>query len=233
MSAQSLSNRRAFEDLFNPPEQRSPLDALLGGARACVDFDLFKIRQALAPDNLHQKEVVEKVIAKDGNLILLHPVQGMLRTALAVLEGLAVAALAQRSLLVLPKKSKTECLRSYFLTDYCSFEKDPKGSIERVGADTVLYFSFPLRGEEGARRILAAKDARPFHRNFVAMTNSTVSATLIDIIPLIDAMTDGQHLLGNKTTFGARFMTVDGKLKNSQVLRALLSPYVYQVMGIK
>lgn len=86
---------------------------------------------------------------------------------------------------------------------------------------------------EDTRVGAAMRDARQHHRNFIGLTGSIVSNTPADIVPLVDAMTDGKHMLGNKTVFESRFVQTkqDGSraLKHAPVVRALLAPYVHHV----
>jgi len=121
----------------------------------------------------------------------------------------------------------------YHVVSYDMFRKDPKRYIESAGADTVIYDELHKAKNEGVKTTKAIKDARPFHKNFIGMTGSIVSNTPADIVPLVDAMTNGEHMLGNKSTFEARFVKTDDKgnksLRNGPVVRALLAPYVHHI----
>ena len=216
----------------------------------------------------HQQEAVDKIIAKDGNLLLSHPTgSGKTLSAIAAFEEMRKRGMAHRALVVAPASLRTNFMENgvkrftnstasifgnaqeavpgthvtvdhpgnadYHIVSYDLFRTDPKKYIDAAKADTVIYDELHRAKNQDALITKAIKDARPFHRNFIGMTGSIVSNTPADIVPLVDAMTDGHHLLGNKTTFESRFVETkeDGskKLRNPQVLRALLSPYVHHV----
>lgn len=217
----------------------------------------------------HQKEAVDKIIAKDGSLLLSHPVgSGKTATSIAAFETMRDKGMAERALVVAPASLRTNFLENgikrfttskgaifgnaqevasgshrstddpdpraqYHIVGYELFRTDPKKYIEAAGADTVIYDELHKIKNEGVLTSKAIRDARKYHRNFIGMTGSIVSNTPADIVPLVDAMTDGKHLLGNKTTFEARFVetkdTGAKSLRHPSVLRALLSPYVHHI----
>ena len=217
----------------------------------------------------HQREAVDKVIAKDGNLLLSHPVgSGKTLTAIAAFEELRKRGKAERALVVTPASLRTNFLENgikkftnsrgaifgnaqeaaqgthvttdkpdphaqYHIVSYELFRTDPKKYIDAAKADTVIYDELHRAKNEGVLTSKAVKDARQYHRNFIGMTGSIVSNTPADIVPLVDAMTDGKHLLGSKSAFEARFVQTKENgtkvLRQPQVLRALLSPYVHHV----
>jgi len=121
----------------------------------------------------------------------------------------------------------------YHIVSYDLFRKEPEKYIKAAGADTVIYDELHKAKNEGVLTSVAIKEARPFHRNFIGMTGSLVSNTPADIVPLVDAMTNGKHVLGNKLVFESRFVKTDNQGKKSlnhpQVLRTLISPYVHHV----
>ena len=116
----------------------------------------------------------------------------------------------------------------YHVVSYDLFRAAPEAYIKASGADTVIYDELHKIKNIGATG-KALKDARKFHRNFIGLTGSIVSNTPADLVPLIDAMTDGKHHLGTKENFERRFMTDDGKLQNTPVVRILLNPYIHHV----
>lgn len=217
----------------------------------------------------HQQEAVNKILAKDGSLLLSHPVgSGKTLTSIAAFETMRDRGMANRALVVTPASLRTNYLENgikrftsskgavfgnvqevsagthvssetpdpnaqYHIVGYELFRNDPKKYIEAAGADTVIYDELHKMKNEGVLTTKAIKDARKYHRNFIGMTGSIVSNTPADIVPLVDAMTDGKHMLGNKTTFEARFVetkdTGEKQLRHPSVLRALLNPYVHHV----
>jgi superfamily II DNA/RNA helicase len=116
----------------------------------------------------------------------------------------------------------------YHVVSYDLFRAAPEAYIKASGADTVIYDELHKIKNIGATG-KALKDARKFHRNFIGLTGSIVSNTPADLVPLIDAMTDGKHHLGTKENFERRFMTDDGKLQNTPIVRMLLNPYIHHV----
>jgi superfamily II DNA or RNA helicase len=218
----------------------------------------------------HQKDAVEKIITKGGNLLLSHPVgSGKTLTAIAAFEEMRKRGMAGRALVVAPASLRTNFVENgikkftyskgaifgnaqeaaagshvsaehpdksaqYHVVSYELFRVDPKKYIDAAGADTLIYDELHRMKNEGVLTSKAIKDARQYHKNFIGMTGSIVSNTPADIVPLVDAMTDGKHLLGNKTTFESRFVKTDddtGKksLRNPMVVRSLLGPYVHHV----
>jgi superfamily II DNA or RNA helicase len=217
----------------------------------------------------HQKEAVQKVLDKDGNLLLSHPVgSGKTLSSIAAFEALRGQGKAERALVVVPAALRVNYIENgvkkftnekgaifgtseeiskgtgvsaenpdpharYHVVSYDLFRKDPKKYIDAAKADTVIYDELHKAKNEGVLTSQAIKEARPFHKNFIGMTGSIVSNTPADIVPLVDAMTNGKHVLGNKTSFEARFVKTDEqgnkKLNHPQVIRTLLGPYVHHV----
>lgn len=126
---------------------------------------------------------------------------------------------------VTPKKSK-----DYNVVSYDLFKRDPEMYIKNTGADTVIYDEIHRAKNEGTNITKTIKDARKHHRNFIGLTGSLYSNSPADMVPIVDGMTDGKHVLGTKESFESRFMDVDrdGKkrVKNKKVLKALSSKYV-------
>lgn len=117
----------------------------------------------------------------------------------------------------------------YHIVSYDMYRKDPKKYIEAAGADTVIYDELhKIRNESGVT-YQTLKDARKHHKNFIGLTGSIMNNTPGDLVPLVDAMTDGKHRLGTKATFERRFVREDkdGKhLTNPIAVRALLNPFI-------
>jgi len=218
----------------------------------------------------HQKDAVDKIVEKDGNLLLSHPVgSGKTLTSIAAFERLKDEGKAQRALVVTPASLRTNYLENgvkkfttargaifgneaeisagthvsldkpdpkaaYHIVSYDMYRKNPQQYIRAAGADTVIYDELHKAKNEGVKTTDAIKDARPHHRNFIGMTGSLVSNSPADIVPLVDAMTNGKHMLGRKANFESRFVDVNPQtgarsLRNEMVLRAMIAPYVHHV----
>jgi superfamily II DNA or RNA helicase len=121
----------------------------------------------------------------------------------------------------------------YHVVSYDMFRKEPAKYIKAANADTLIFDELHKAKNETAKTTEAIKSSRGLYRNFIGMTGSIVSNTPGDIVPLVDAMTNGKHSLGNKSGFENRFVSVtssgDRTLRNPQVLRSLVSPYVHHV----
>jgi superfamily II DNA or RNA helicase len=118
----------------------------------------------------------------------------------------------------------------YNIVSYDLFKRDPKKYILNTGAKTVIYDELHKAKNETSAITKVIKEARPFHRNFIGLTGSLTSNTPADMVPLVNAMTNGKHILGSKDAFESRFLKIDssGKktVKNKTMLQAVASPYV-------
>lgn len=127
-----------------------------------------------------------------------------------------------------PKKSG-----DYNVVSYDMFKQDPVGYVQRTGADTVIYDEIHKAKNETSGVSKAMKEARPHHRNFLGLTGSLVSNSPADLVPIVDAMTDGEHYLGSRESFEGRFLEVhsDGKktIKKKETLRNIVAPYIHFV----
>jgi superfamily II DNA/RNA helicase len=118
----------------------------------------------------------------------------------------------------------------YHVVSYEMFMKDPEKVLKATEADTVIYDELHrIRNDQGVT-YKSIKDARKHHKHFIGLTGSLMNNTPADLVPLVDAMTDGQHRLGTKAKFESRFIkeTKDKKVvENPAVVRSLLAPYVH------
>jgi superfamily II DNA or RNA helicase len=117
----------------------------------------------------------------------------------------------------------------YHVVSYEMFRKDPKKYIDAAGADTVIYDELHKIRNEAGITYKTLRDARKHHKNFIGLTGSVMNNTPGDLVPLVDAMTDGNHRLGSKASFEGRFVKEDKKGKhitNDRLVRALLNPYI-------
>jgi superfamily II DNA/RNA helicase len=121
----------------------------------------------------------------------------------------------------------------YGIISYEMFRQDPKKYIEGHGADTVIFDELHRIKNDTSLTYKALKDNRGLFKNFIGMTGSITSNTPADVVPLIDAMTNGNHRLGSKASFENRFVTTDKDgnkvVSNSILARSLIAPYVHNV----
>ncbi len=127
-----------------------------------------------------------------------------------------------------PKNSST-----YNIVSYDLFKRNPEKYLDNTKADTVIYDELHRAKNESSKITGIIKDIRNKHRNFIGLTGSIVSNSPADIVPLVDAMTDGKHSLGSKATFESRFLDVGYRgrkeVKNPAIVRALTSKYIDHV----
>lgn len=219
----------------------------------------------------HQKNAVDKIVQKNGNLLLSHATgSGKTVTALAGFEKLKEKGKAKKALIVTPASlrdnfakqgvekfttdkyvifgnkienaspdkrfidpDKYDKKKNYHIVSYDMFKKDPEKYVEASGADTVIYDEIHRAKNEGTNVTKVIKDVRNQHRNFIGLTGSIVSNTPADIVPLVDAMTDGKHKLGSKALFESRFLNIgkqgEKKIKNKKLIKILTAPYIDHV----
>jgi len=118
---------------------------------------------------------------------------------------------------------------NYHIVSYEMFRKSPEKYIKSSGADTVIFDELHKIKNEGVTG-KEIKDSRKHYRNFIGMTGSIVSNSPADLVPLVNAMTDGKHHLGTKDNFERRFVSPTGTgMQNTSVMRFLLNPYIHHV----
>lgn len=121
----------------------------------------------------------------------------------------------------------------YGIVSYELFREDPEKYIKGHGADTVVFDEVHRIKNDESKTFKALKDSRGSFRNFIGMTGSVASNTPSDVVPLIDAMTNGNHRLGTKAAFENRYVSTDRDgnktLVNKILVRALIAPYVHHV----
>ena len=119
---------------------------------------------------------------------------------------------------------------TYNVVSYDMFKKDPDKYLDKTKADTVIYDELHRAKNETSKITDVIKNIRGKHRNFIGLTGSVVSNSPADLVPLVDAMTDGKHFLGNKESFESRFLNVDNRgrktIKNLPVLKTLAGKYI-------
>ncbi len=121
----------------------------------------------------------------------------------------------------------------YGLVSYEMFRENPEKYIKGHGADTVIFDEVHRIKNDDSKTFKALKESRGLFRNFIGMTGSITSNTPSDVVPLIDAMTNGNHRLGSKAAFENRFVAKDKKgnkiVVNPILARSLIAPYVHHV----
>ena len=121
----------------------------------------------------------------------------------------------------------------YGIVSYELFRENPEKYIKGHNADTVIFDEIHRIKNDESKTFKALKDSRSSFRNFIGMTGSIASNTPSDVVPLIDAMTNGNHRLGTKTSFENRYVSTDKDgnktLVNKILVRALIAPYVHHV----
>jgi superfamily II DNA or RNA helicase len=126
---------------------------------------------------------------------------------------------------------KPDSSARYHVVSYEMFMKDPEKVIKNTGADTVIYDELHrIRNEEGVSYD-KIREARKHHKNFIGLTGSLMNNTPSDLVPLVDAMTDGKHRLGSKKQFERRFVkenvkTHEKTISSPHIVRSLLTPFV-------
>ena len=122
---------------------------------------------------------------------------------------------------------------AYGIVSYELFREDPEKYIKGHGADTVIFDEVHRIKNDESKTFKALKDSRGSFKNFIGMTGSITSNTPADVVPLIDAMTAGDHRLGTKASFENRFVSKDKNgnktVVNPLLARSLIAPYVHHV----
>ena len=110
------------------------------------------------------------------------------------------------------------------------FRRNPEQWVNKIKPDTIIYDELHRAKDESGLTFDAIKRVRPLHRNFIGMTGSFISNSPSDIVPLVDAMTNGNHYLGTRGEFQRRYIQEDKngkkKIKNLNILMPLLSHYI-------
>ena len=119
----------------------------------------------------------------------------------------------------------------HHVVSYDMFKKDPMKYLRVSGADTVIYDEIHRARNEHAQITNLMKAVRPMHKNFIGLTGSMVSNSPSDIVPLIDAMTNGHHGLGTKAQFEKKYVRVDQQ-GNKHVLypnlvNGMIAPHIH------
>lgn len=130
----------------------------------------------------------------------------------------------------------------YNIISYEMFRRDPKGYMQRSGADTIIADEFHKNKNEGTLTTDSLKEIRGDYKNFIGLTGSVISNSLADVQPLVDIASSGEHRLGeNKKEFADKYLKRSNSrkyadlrenrrpivgFKNKKVLEKELSKYV-------
>ena len=130
-------------------------------------------------------------------------------------------------------KEPSESNPEYGVVSYEMFRENPEKYIKGHGADTVIFDEVHRIKNDESKTFKSLKENRHLFKNFIGMTGSITSNTPADVVPLIDAMTGGNHRLGSKAAFENRFVSKDKQgnkvVVNSILARSLIAPYVHNV----
>ena len=122
---------------------------------------------------------------------------------------------------------------SYHVISYEIFRRDPQYVVNKIQPDMVIYDEAHRARNQYGLTNEAMKAIRPSHKYFMALTGSVFNNSPKDIVPLIDAMTAGNHKLGTPEEFEKRFLKKlpSGRtaLANESLLREMIKPYIHYV----
>ena len=95
----------------------------------------------------------------------------------------------------------------YNIISYEMFRKDPKGWIERSGADTVITDENHRAKNEGTQTTNSLLETRGMYKNYIGLTGSVISNGIADVQPLVDIAANRNHALGkNKNEFEKMYL---------------------------
>ena len=125
----------------------------------------------------------------------------------------------------------------YTILSYAQFRRDPKGFMERTGADTIIFDEFHKTRNETAGTFKAALEARPYAINVMGLTASMINNSPSEIASLL-TITEGKRDMTPKQ-FKRRYMQTVGfskgfsggkkpirDLKNVDELKARTQPKI-------
>lgn len=99
----------------------------------------------------------------------------------------------------------------YTILSYAQFRRDPKGFMERTGADTIIFDEFHKTRNEQAGTFRAALDARPYAINVMGLTASMINNSPSEIASLL-TITEGKRDMSPKE-FKRRYIRTIGFTK--------------------
>ena len=120
---------------------------------------------------------------------------------------------------------------THHVVSYDRYLQDPMKYLRVSGADTVIYDEIHRARNEYTNLAKVMKTVRPMHKNFIGLTGSMVSNSPSDIVPLIDALSNGHHGLGTKEQFEKKFVRVDQQgnkhLLQPNLVKGIMAPFVH------
>ena len=91
-------------------------------------------------------------------------------------------------------RTGTEGDKTYTIISYAMFRRDPKGMMERTGADTLIFDEFHKTRNENASTFKAAIQARPYATNFMGLTASLINNSPSEIASLLTISEQKRHM---------------------------------------
>jgi superfamily II DNA or RNA helicase len=130
--------------------------------------------------------------------------------------------------------------KDYTIVSYAMFRRDPKGLMQRSGADTLIFDEFHKVRNEASGVFKAAREARPLARNFFGLTASLVNNQPAEIASLL-SISEGKRfgspkrfrkdftkVVGHEEGFGGKKKKVRGLKRHGELIR-FVDPKVHYV----
>lgn len=96
---------------------------------------------------------------------------------------------------------------TYHVVSYEIFREHPEEIIKATGADTLILDEFHRVKDPDRDTFKRLDQVRPLVKNVIGLTGSVVSTHPSNILQPIEAVTGGQHGLGTKEQFEAKYLT--------------------------
>ena len=130
--------------------------------------------------------------------------------------------------------------KDYTIVSYAMFRRDPKGLMQRSGADTLIFDEFHKVRNESSSVFKAANEARPLARNFFGLTASLVNNQPAEIASLL-TVSEGKRfgspkrfrkdftkVVGTEPGFGGSKKKVRGLKRHGELIK-FVDPKVHYV----
>lgn len=201
-----------------------------------------KSRVALRP---HQQDAVDYILDNGGRGLLAHGTgSGKTLSSIATVESLRDKGEAKKTLVVLPASLKTNFSQEgvkkftdrtvgdvgsgadYQLVSMEKFRKDPTGTLEASGADSVILDEAHRAKDPTSKTYKAYREIAPKVKNLIGLTGSFISNHPRELVPLMDIV-HPKHALGSQPTFSKKhtkrtLVSGGGFLKRNPHYRATL-----------
>lgn len=96
---------------------------------------------------------------------------------------------------------------TYHVVSYEIFREHPEDIIRATGADTLILDEFHRIKDPDRNTFKRLAQVRPLVRNVIGLTGSVISTHPSNILQPIEAVTGGQHGLGTREQFEAKYLT--------------------------